>query len=67
MPEVVVKTAFWSQFNVPHSLDYKASLDSTICFLMLDWVDMFLIIFIMLLCKSHLFTFIKDQPTCNVL
>ena len=52
--------------NVRHSLDYKSSLDSTIWLHMLDMVHMFLIILIMLLCKLHVFMFIKEQPICNV-
>ena len=33
---------------------------------MLDMVDMFFIILLMLLCKLHVFMFIKEQPICNV-
>ena len=32
---------------------------------MLDMVDMFFIILIMLLCKLHVFMFIKEQLICN--
>ena len=74
MPEVVedrprvtsLNHILW-HLHVRHSLDYKSSLDSTIWLQMLDMVDVFLIILIMLLCKLHVFMFIKEQPICNVL
>ena len=34
---------------------------------MLDMVDMFLIILVMLLCKLHVFMFIKEQPILFVM